>query len=82
MVFFITVDSIPLSPAEIPLHSPMVLNDTKMVFSGIPLATFVRVYWLKRLFSNLYNIRHSPEIRRTVSITNSPPRCLTVLIVT
>ena len=37
--------TVPLSPTEIPLNGPMVLNDTdwfSMVFSGIPLALFVR----------------------------------------
>ena len=37
---------VPLSPAEISLNGPMVLNDTECyssVISGIPLALFVRV---------------------------------------
>ena len=37
--------TVPLSPTEIPLNGPMVLNDTEwysMVFSGIQLALFVR----------------------------------------
>ena len=37
--------TVPLSPTEIPLNGPKVLNDTEwypMVFRGIPLALFVR----------------------------------------
>ena len=44
MVFLITIE-IPLSPAELSLNGPMVLNDTEwysLVISSIPLALFCK----------------------------------------
>ena len=59
MVFYIKLPlRVPLSPTEISVNGPMVLNDTEwysMVISGIPLALYVRVDTIQILKSNTTN---------------------------
>ena len=63
--------TVALSPTEIPLNSPMVLNDTEwnsMVFSGIPLALFCKGYVVDLLLlGDDFNAASAPRFAQTYS---------------